>query len=235
MPVKQTTREGFHHPGTLLPPLAPPLIGWLAPSAIVQILNSLLKVSFFIQPPVHNLFRITFLTTGVLERLVRWPCPVTSVAFPAPPATPHHCHPDISCPRHAHTHPHSLVSQSSKFLKPAFYKPRWLCSCSSSALPVYFCSQPEKIILIPQVQFSSVTQSCSTLCDPMNCSTPGLPVHHHLPEFTQTHVHRVRDAIQPSHTLSSPSLPAPNPSQHQSLFQWVNSSHEVAKVLEFQL
>ena len=73
------------------------------------------------------------------------------------------------------------------------------------------------------------------LCDPMNCSIPGLPVHHQLPEFTQTHVHRVSDAIQPSHPLSSPSPLAPNPSQHQSLFQWVNSSHEVAKVLEFQL
>ena len=72
-------------------------------------------------------------------------------------------------------------------------------------------------------QFSSVAQSCPTLCDPMNCSTPGLPVHHHLPEFTQTHVRRVSDAIQPSHPLSSPS-PAPNPSQHQGLFQWVNSS-----------
>ena len=85
------------------------------------------------------------------------------------------------------------------------------------------------------VQFSSVAQSCPTLCDPMNCSMPGLPVHHQLPDFTQTHVHRVSDAIQPSHPLSSPSSPAPNPSQHQSLFQWVNSSHEVAKVLEFQL
>ena len=85
------------------------------------------------------------------------------------------------------------------------------------------------------VQFSSVAQSCLTLCDPMNCSTPGLPVHHQLQEFTQTHVHWVGDAIQPSHPLSSPSPPAPNPSQHQSLFQWVNSSHEVAKVLEFQL
>jgi len=85
------------------------------------------------------------------------------------------------------------------------------------------------------VQFSSVTQSCPTLCDPMNRSTPGLPVHHQLPEFTQTHVHRVSDAIQPSHSLPSPSPPAPNPSQRQSLFQWVNSSHEVAKVLEFQL
>ena len=69
------------------------------------------------------------------------------------------------------------------------------------------------------VQFSSVAQSCPTLCDPMNRSTPGLPVHHQLPEFTQTHVHRVSDAIQPSHLLSFPSPPAPNPSQHQSLFQ----------------
>ena len=69
------------------------------------------------------------------------------------------------------------------------------------------------------VQFSSVTQSCPTLCDAMNRSTPGLPVHHQLPEFTQTHVHQVRNAIQPSHPLSSPSPPAPNPSQHQSLFQ----------------
>ena len=83
-------------------------------------------------------------------------------------------------------------------------------------------------------QIRSVAQSCSTLCDPMNHSTPGLPVPHQLPEFTQTHVHRVNDAIQPSHPLSSPSPPAPNPSQHQCLFQWVNSSHEVAKVLEFQ-
>ena len=84
------------------------------------------------------------------------------------------------------------------------------------------------------VQFSSVTQSCPTLCDPMNCSMSGLPVHHHLPKFTQTHVHRVGDAIQPSHRLSSPSPSASNPSQHQCLFQWVNYSHEVAKVLAFQ-
>ena len=80
------------------------------------------------------------------------------------------------------------------------------------------------------LQFSSVAQSCLTLCDPMDRSTPGLPVHHQLPEFTQTHVHRVSDAIQPSHPLSSPS-PALNPSQHQGLFQWVNSSHDVAKVV----
>ena len=68
-------------------------------------------------------------------------------------------------------------------------------------------------------QFSSVAQSCPTLCNPMNCSTPGLPVHHQLPEFTQTHIHPVDDAIQPSHPLSSPFPPALNPSQHQSLFQ----------------
>ena len=70
--------------------------------------------------------------------------------------------------------------------------------------------------LFSSVQFSSVAQLCLTLCDPMNCSTPGLPVHHQLLEFTQTHVHRVGDAIQPSHPLSSPFPPAPNPSQHQS-------------------
>ena len=84
------------------------------------------------------------------------------------------------------------------------------------------------------VHFSSVAQSCLTLCDPMNCSTPGLPVHHQLPEFTQTHVHWVCDSIQPSHPLSSPS-PSLNLSQHQGLFQWVSSLHQVAKVLEFQL
>ena len=82
---------------------------------------------------------------------------------------------------------------------------------------------------------SSVTQSRPTLCDPVNCSTPGLPVHHQLPEFTQTHVHWVGDAIQPSHPPSSPSPPALNLSQHQGLFKWVRSSHQVAKVLEFQL
>ena len=93
------------------------------------------------------------------------------------------------------------------------------------------------IFTVSEIQFGSVQslKSCLTLCDPMNCSTPGPPVHHQLPEFTQTHVHRVGGAIQPSHPLLSPSPPAPNPSQHQGLFQWVNSSHEVAKVLEFQL
>ena len=82
------------------------------------------------------------------------------------------------------------------------------------------------------VQFSSVTQSCPTLCDPMNRSTPGLPDHHQLLEFTQTHVHRVGDAIQSSHPLSSSSPLAPNPSQHQNLFQRVSSSHEVSQFCE---
>ena len=79
--------------------------------------------------------------------------------------------------------------------------------------------QKTKIMASGPIQLSSVAQSCPTLCDPMNGSTPGLPVHHQLPEFTQMYVHRVRNAIQPSHPLLSPSLPAPNPSQHQSLFQ----------------
>ena len=83
---------------------------------------------------------------------------------------------------------------------------------------IYFCFI-DYVKAFDCVQFSSVTQLCPTLCDPMNCRTPGLPVYHQLPEFTQTHVHRVSDAIQPSHPLSSPSPPAPNPSQDQSLFQ----------------
>ena len=85
------------------------------------------------------------------------------------------------------------------------------------------------------VQFSSVTQLSQTLCNTMNCSMPGLPVHHQLLEFIQIHVHWVCDAKQPSHPLSFPSPPALNLSQHQGLFQWVNSSYQVAKVLEFQL
>ena len=96
---------------------------------------------------------------------------------------------------------------------------------------VQFCG-----FFLANVSVQSVQSlSCVRLCDPLNRSTPGLPVHHHLLEFTQTHLHQVGDAIQPSHPLSSPSPPAPNPSQHQSLFQWVNSSHEVAKLLAFQL
>ena len=96
-------------------------------------------------------------------------------------------------------------------------------------------TSPEELS-IRIIQFSSVqSPSRVWLLHPMNPSTPGLPVHHQLPESTQTHIHRVGDAIQPSHPLSSPSPPVPNPSQHQGLFQWVNSSNEVVKVLEFQL
>ena len=83
--------------------------------------------------------------------------------------------------------------------------------------------------------FSSVDQSCLTLCDPLDCSTPGLPFHQQLPEFTQTHVHQVGDAIQSSHPLPSPSPPTFNLSQHQGPFKWVSSAHQVAKVMEFQL
>ena len=86
-----------------------------------------------------------------------------------------------------------------------------------------------------EVQFSSVAQLCPTLCNPMNRSMTGLPVHHQLSESTQTHVHWVGDAIQPSHPLSSPSPSALNLSQHQGLFKWVSSSHQVTKVLEFHL
>ena len=85
------------------------------------------------------------------------------------------------------------------------------------------------------VQFSSVAQSCPTLCDPMDCSVPGFPVHHQLLELTQTHVHWVNYAIQSLHPLSSPSPPTFNHCQHQGLFKWISSSHQVAKILEFQL
>ena len=94
---------------------------------------------------------------------------------------------------------------------------------------------PGTTLEISAVQFSLVAQSCLNLCDPMDYSTPGFPVHHQIPELTQTHIHQVGDAIQPSHPLSSVSPPAFNLSQHQNLFQGVSSSHQVAKVLEFQL
>ena len=89
------------------------------------------------------------------------------------------------------------------------------------------------LITFSSVQFSSFAQSCPTLCDPMNHSMPGISVHQQLPEVTQTYVHRVGDATQPSHPLLSPSPPAPNPSQHQGLFQWVNSSHHWPKYWSF--
>ena len=109
-----------------------------------------------------------------------------------------------------------------------------ICINRTKLIPMFCPSVLEIWLWNQSVQFSPVPDSCLTLCDPMNRSTPGLPVHHHLPEFTQTQVHRVSDANQPSHPLSFPSPPAPNPSQHQSPFQWVSSSHDVAKVLEFQ-
>ena len=122
------------------------------------------------------------------------------------------------------------------------------CSPSDPRGLHYALSEPTNVIYLPlslyciytncaKVMVVNSVQSLSPIqfCNPMNRSRPGLPVHHQLPEFTQTHIHWVSDAIQPSHPLSSPSPPAPDPSQNQSLFQWVNSSHEVAKVLEFQL
>ena len=95
--------------------------------------------------------------------------------------------------------------------------------------------QKKQKILLAFSSFSSVTQLCPTLCDPMNCRMPGLPVHHQLPESTQTHVRWVSNAIQPSHPLSSSSPPALNLSQHQGLLKWVSSLHQMTKVLEFQL
>ena len=91
------------------------------------------------------------------------------------------------------------------------------------------------MVIWGSLQFSSVTQSCLTLCNPMDCSMPGFPIHHQLLEPTQSHAHCVGDAIQPSHPLSSPSPPTFNHSHHQGLFKWVGSSHQVAKVLDFQL
>ena len=122
-----------------------------------------------------------------------------------------------------------------EYIKAVYCQPAYLTYMPSTSWEMLGWMKHKLESRFSSVQFSSVTQLCPTLCDPMNLSTPGLPVHHQLPEFTQTHVHRVSDVIQPSHPLSSPSPLAPNPSQHQSLFQWVNSSHEVAKVLEFQL
>ena len=92
-----------------------------------------------------------------------------------------------------------------------------------------------RMISVASAQFSSVAQSCPTLCDPINHSTPGLPINLQLLDFTQTHVHWVCDVIQPSHPLSYSFPPTLNLSQHQGLFQWVSSSHQVAKVLEFLL
>ena len=119
---------------------------------------------------------------------------------------------------------HGVISTHLSFI---VWVSTWLQRLSVPSLTVEFVD----CIL----SFSSAAQSCSTLFDPMDCSTPGLPVHHQFLEPTQTHVHWVSDAIQPSHPLSSPSPPTFNLSQHQSVFQWASSSHQVAKGLEFQL
>ena len=105
-------------------------------------------------------------------------------------------------------------------------------SITASTLPPSICHQ---VMGLDAMIFGSVSQLCLALCNPTDCSTPGFPVHHQLPGFTQTHVHWVSDAIQPSHSLSSPSIPALNLSQHQGLYWWVSSSHQMAKILEIQL
>ena len=111
-----------------------------------------------------------------------------------------------------HTHTHTHTNACLRLAEIYFY---YLFKIENKIIFFIY----EDMIILPSVQFSSVAQSCLTLCYPMNRSTPGFPVHHKLLEFTQTHVHQVGDAIQPSHPLSSPSPPAPNPSQHQGLFQ----------------
>ena len=122
--------------------------------------------------------------------------------------------------RHQTANLHWVMEKAREFQKN-------ICFCFIDCVKAFDCVDHSKLenssrdgtTRPPSVEFSSVTQSCPTLCDPMNRRMPGLPVHHQLPEFTQTQVHRVSDAIQPSHPRSSPSPPAPNPSQHQSLFQ----------------
>ena len=109
------------------------------------------------------------------------------------------------------------------------------CTKNAPVLSINFSQTQVRCSWINLNQFSSVTQSCPTLCDSMNHSTPGLPVHHQLPESSQTHVRRVGDAIQPSHPLSSPSPPALSLSQNQGIFKWVSSSYQMAKVQELQL
>ena len=122
---------------------------------------------------------------------------------------------------------------------PLFPNPPYHGTCSHCIMCVPVSSLPKPMVH-PVTKsklrtVSLVAESCLTLCNPMDCSTPGFPVHCQLPEFTQTHVHWVGDAIQPSHPLLFPSPRAFNFSQHQGLFQWVGSSHQVAKILEFQL
>ena len=117
-------------------------------------------------------------------------------------------------------------------LQVLIFFPKWRKSQSQWLL--YLLLWISSVTVPLNILFSSVAQSCPAICDPMDCSMPGLPVQHQLPELAQTHVYRVGDAIQPSHPLSSPFPPAFNLSQHQGLIKWVSSSHQVATVLELQ-
>ena len=129
--------------------------------------------------------------------------------------------------------PFSFCLQS--FLAPGSFLISWLFTLGGQNVEASVSTLVLPMNIQGWLPFSTVTQSCPTLCNPMDCSTPGFPVHHQLPELAQTDVHWVSDAIQPSHPLSSPSPPAFNLSQHQSLFPWVSSLHYVAKVLELKL
>ena len=130
----------------------------------------------------------------------------------------------------SHTFSQSPSPHSPHFKLPGFF----ILYPINIPAPCLWEDGPETSDLVWLIQYSSATQSCLTLCDPMDCSTPGLPVHHQLLESTQTHAHWVGDTIQPAHPLSSASPPTFSLSQCQGLFKWV-SSHRVAKVLEFQL
>ena len=148
-----------------------------------------------------------------------------------------HCSSPLSCPI-SHSDELSLIVNSSYAFTVLlrlhlFY--RFLFVLCKRYLSVTLLR--ESLLEKNNLVFSAVLFSCLvvTLCDPRDCSMPGLPVHHQLPEFTQTHVHWVSDAIQPSHLLSSPYSPAFNLSHHQGLFKWVSSLHQMVKVLEFQL
>ena len=152
-----------------------------------------------------------------------WTCCILHLTLPWPHIWVLLQMPTFPLPVPASFHQHLCISLSEKLFPTS--------QARLDSLSSYFIRMSQCRI----IQFSSVAQSCPTLCDPMDCSTPGLPVLHHLPEFTQTHVHWDCVAIQPSHPLSSPSPPTFNLSQHQDLFKWVSSSHQMAKVLEFQL
>ena len=127
-----------------------------------------------------------------------------------------------------------IISKTEETL-PIFLMPKPIPFPLQMTMLFHWNSSRPAALLYVLHQFSSVAQLCLTLCDPMDCRMPGLLVHHQLLEFTQTHVHWVGDAIQLFHPLSSPSPPAFYLSQHQGLFKWVSSSHQVAKILELQL